>query len=76
MLKYEGKELREIFDIIVDKNPGLSSYICFSKAIKGRKYEPSYVEKWFKKLVDKTDYEDEDYDEVLKWLQKYTFTTR
>lgn len=74
MLKYEGMELREIFNTIVDKNPGLSTLICFSKAIAKRKYEPEYVTKWFKKLVDKEDYEHRDRDEVLSWLQKYTFS--
>lgn len=74
MLKYEGMELRAIFDVIQDKNPGLSTLICFSKAIAKRKYDPEYVSKWFKKLVDKEDYEHRDRDEVLKWLQKYTFS--
>ncbi len=74
MLKYEGMELRDIFDTIQDKNPGLSTLICFSKAIAKRKYEPEYITKWFKKLVDKEDYEHRDRDEVLKWLQKYTFS--
>lgn len=72
MLKYEGMEIREIYDIIVDKNPGLSTLICFSKAISKRNYEPEYITKWFKKLVDKEDYEHRDRDEVLAWLQKYT----
>ena len=72
MLKYEGMELRDIFDTIQDKNPGLSTLICFSKAIAKRKYEPEYVTKWFKKLVDKEDYEHRDREEVLTWLQKYT----
>jgi hypothetical protein len=72
MLKYEGVELRAIFDVIQDKNPGLSTLICFSKAIAKRNYEPEYVTKWFKKLVDKEDYEHRDRDEVLVWLQKYT----
>ena len=72
MLKYEGVELRAIFDVIQDKNPGLSTLICFSKAIAKRNYEPEYVTKWFKKLVDKEDYELRDRDEVLVWLQKYT----
>jgi hypothetical protein len=75
MLKYEGMELRAIFDIIQDKNPGLSTLICFSKAIAKRKYEPEYITKWFKKLVDKEDYEHRDRDEVLKWLQKYTLNS-
>lgn len=72
MLKYEGMELRDIFNIIQDKNPGLSTLICFSKAVSKRGYDPIYITKWFKKLVDKEDYEHRDRDEVLKWLQKYT----
>lgn len=74
MLKYEGMELRDIFDVIQDKNPGLSTLICFAKAIAKREYEPEYVSKWFNKLVDKEDYEHRDRDEVLTWLQKYTFS--
>lgn len=72
MLKYEGMEIREIFNLIQDKNPGLSTLICFSKAISKRGYEPEYITKWFKKLVLKEDYEHRDRDEVLTWLQKYT----
>lgn len=76
MLKYEGKELREIFDIIVDQNPGLSTLICFSKAIAKRHYEQAYITKWFNKLVDKEDYATRDKDEVLEWLHKFTHSTR
>lgn len=72
MLKYEGMELRAIFDVIQDKNPGLSTLICFSKAVAKRGYDSEYITKWFKKLVDKEDYEHRDRDEVLAWLQKYT----
>lgn len=76
MLKYEGKELREIFEIIRDQNPGLSTLICFSKGIAKRKYEPAYITKWFNKLVDKSDYADRDKKEVLEWLYKFTHSTR
>lgn len=65
-------ELRAIFDVIQDKNPGLSTLICFSKAVAKRGYDSEYITKWFKKLVDKEDYEHRDRDEVLAWLQKYT----
>lgn len=72
MLKYEGMELREIFDKIVDDNPGLSSLICFAKAIAKRKYEQAYITKWFKKLVNEDDYAHRERDDVLNWLYKYT----
>ena len=75
-MKYKDKEIREIFDIIVDKNPGLTSYICFSKAIKGREYDAEYVEKWFKKLVDKEDYQSKDYGDLMDYLKRLTFSHR
>lgn len=65
-------ELIEIYNKIVDDNPGLSSLICFAKTIAKRKYEPAYINKWFKKLVKDDDYAHRERDEVLEWLYKYT----
>ena len=75
-MKYEGKELKEILAIIVDKNPGLSSYICYAKAVKGRGYERAFIIKTFHKFVDKKDYEDSNVEEILDYLAKLTKPTK
>ena len=76
MLLYEGMAIRDIFAVIQDKNPGLSTYIIFAKTIRGREYSESYIAKWFNALVDKEDYDKADKDEILEYLYKYTFSTR
>ncbi len=50
------KSLERRFRGVVEKNPSLSSYVCFAKAVDGQKFNKQTVHRWFQKLVDKDDY--------------------
>lgn len=50
-------------------HPFWSSYICFAQAILGNGYSSRVISYWFKKLVDKEDYNPKDKKELLKHLK-------
>ena len=61
--------MKKQFEIIQDKYPAHSSFICFEKLIAGKNYKWNIVRKWFNKLVDKDDYDKDDKKEVLEFLR-------
>ena len=59
--------MKELYKEIQDKNPNLSSIMCFVKLVKGKGYTKGIISRNFK-LVDKEDYEGSDRKAILKWL--------
>ena len=55
---------------IVNKNPDLSSFICFVETVKGQGFYKSSVRSWFDKLVDKQDYRRAEKEDILEWMFK------
>jgi hypothetical protein len=51
------KSIQIKFDKISTKNPNLSSYSCFAKAICGERLNRQTIHRWFYKLVDREDYD-------------------
>ena len=62
--------MKKEFEIIQDNFPDLSSCMCFVKLIKGKKYPMPKVRVWFNKLVDKTDYDRMDKNDLMKFLSR------
>lgn len=50
------KSLERRFNNITEKKPFWSSFICFAEAIKGQRFTPPILHRWFQKLVEKDDY--------------------
>ena len=50
------KSLEIKFRKIAEKNPDLSSYVCFARTVTGQKYNSQTIHRWFQKLVEKDDY--------------------
>jgi len=50
------RSIRASFLQQVEKNPDYSSFVCFGKAIEGRKFSKDTICRGFNKLVDKNDY--------------------
>lgn len=48
------------FNNEVKKNPDISSFICFGRAIKGQRFSNDRIRRYFLKLVDKNDYGESD----------------
>ena len=49
----------------------LSSYVHFTKAIRGQKFNrKKIIHFWFNKLVEKDDYDKKDRRDVLKFLEE------
>ncbi len=63
------KSLERRFRKIEKRNPGFSSYLCFSEAIRKRNFNPQTVRRWFYKLVDKDDYSRSDVKTLLNQLK-------
>lgn len=54
---------------ITKKNPYLSSYVCFTKTIKGRGFVRPVIRKWFYKLVNRDDYSGSDKKQLFRHLE-------
>ncbi len=50
------KSIQRRFLAVEKKNPLLSSYLVFYRAIAGQSFTKSSIQKWFNKLVDKNDF--------------------
>ena len=50
------RSIERKFRIESDKANGVSSVVCFVRAIKGKNYSERVISYWFKKMVDKEDY--------------------
>ncbi len=62
------KEITERFKELKEANPYWSSWTCFSVSIKHRKLTKSELHKLFYKLVNKSDYFEEDEKKILEYL--------
>ena len=62
------KSLERRFRNIAEKNPSLSSYVCFAKTIKGQGFNKQTIHRWFQKLVNKDDYAKKEKRAVLAHL--------
>lgn len=58
------------FAEIEDQNPGLSSYSCFIRAIKGQSLSEEDIRLWFDKLVERSDYLPSQKDQLLESIIK------
>ena len=50
------RSIERRFNNIAKKNLCWSSYVCFAKTIKKRKFSKQTIHRWFYKLIDKNDY--------------------
>jgi hypothetical protein len=54
------RSIQHSFDKLEASRPGLSTYMNFGAAIRGRGFSRGMVRRWFNKLVDKEDYAPEE----------------
>lgn len=66
------RSIKASFDYYKRKCPGWSSWICFAKAIKGRKFSKESIQENFNELVDENDYQTSDKMMLLRYLYKLT----
>lgn len=62
------KSVRRPFDKLIEDNPCLSSYTCFTKQISKGNYGKGTISRWFYKLVDREDYLASEGRAILKYL--------
>lgn len=62
------KSIQRRFNKASKEYPCLSSYMCFTEAIKGQKFSKKIISFWFNKLVEKDDCSKKDKKELLKHL--------
>lgn len=58
------------FEKIRDKNPNLSSCMCFVKLVQGKKIGDKQLRKMFDDLVEKGDYVGTPKEQIITWLKK------
>jgi hypothetical protein len=62
------RSIERRFSNLQNKQPKRSSLINFSSAIKAQKFNVEMIRRWFKKLVEKSDYEASDKRVIFKHL--------
>jgi hypothetical protein len=62
--------MKDLFKQIQEKNPNLSSAMCFSKLVRGRKMHQKEISKWFSKLVEKEDWVGTPREEITKFYYR------
>ena len=62
------KSIERRFNNITEKKPFWSSFICFAEAVKGQRFTPPILHRWFQKLVQKDDYAQSDKRTLLRHL--------
>jgi hypothetical protein len=70
------KSIERKFNSIAEKNPNLSSYICFAKTVEEQGLNIQTIHRWFKKLVNKDDYEKSEKRALLENLANLSGTLR
>ncbi len=67
------RSIKSRFDYQIRKNPGLSTLICFNKAIMGQRFKSKSIRENFNELVDKKDYQESDKKKILKYSYELSF---
>ncbi|MDD3357003.1 MAG: hypothetical protein PHP72_08830 [Dysgonamonadaceae bacterium] len=73
------KSIKRKFTKLNKQHPHWSSLICFTETIYGGGFSRQTIHRWFKKLVDKSDYPKESKKEIMTFLEsvgKYSSTTK
>lgn len=60
------QSIRANFEKMCKRHPNLSSFICFGRAVAGKKYLSSVIRKNFNVLVDPDDYDPKDKFKLFK----------
>jgi hypothetical protein len=66
------RSLKRTYNKLANKNKNWSSYLCFAESIKGRGFAHKVIRHYFNKLVDKSDYAQNEKREILKFLYLIT----
>jgi len=66
------KSIARRFNKINQKNPGLSTSICFAMTIIGQNFSRQTIARGFNKLVDKNDYSKKDKKEIMAFHERLT----
>ena len=62
------RSLKRTYNKLANKNKNWSSYLCFAESIKGRNFAHKVIRHYFNKLVDKSNYAQNEKREILKFL--------
>jgi hypothetical protein len=62
------RSLKRIFNKIRSENPYWSNYICFTEAMRGRRFSRKTIIRNFNSLVDKEDYARSEKKEIIDFL--------
>lgn len=69
------RSIERRFSYVKKKNPYWSTFTCFAHTIRGKNFSKDRIKRFFKKLVNKKDYEKDDKRQILKYLYDITRDT-
>ena len=69
------RSIKRRFEYVQKKNPYWSTFTCFAHTVRGKKFSKDRIRRFFKKLVDKKDYEKNEKGQILKYLYDITKDT-
>jgi hypothetical protein len=62
------KSIERRFQSIHEKNPQLSTFVCFFQTISKQNFKPQTIARWYPQLVEKDDYSLSDKKDILEQL--------
>lgn len=62
------RSLERRFKALRKKDSDLSSFICFGRAVTSQRFSKRTIQYWFRRLVDKDDYEVRDKGRLLRHM--------
>ncbi len=66
------RSIQRRFKLEQEKNPLSSDFICFSAAVYKQGFSKDRIDRWFKELVNKNEYDKSERKEILSWLEKHS----
>lgn len=66
------KRLKDRFEFYRNSNPDSGDPIIMCMAVRGQGYTRRYIRTWYLKLVNKDEYDKEDLNELLDYLEIQT----
>ena len=66
------RSIKRSFENIAAKHPYWSTWVSFTQAVVHKKYAPSMITKWFKKLIDKEEFPDSERKSMITHLVNLT----
>ena len=66
------RSIERKFNYTQRKNPHWSTFTCFANTVRGKKFSKDRIRRFFKKLVNKEEYAENEKGQILRYLYDIT----